>query len=199
MTATQADQRPATLDAIESDTEGIGFSMSCEEAVGQLLRALAASKPGGRALELGTGTGTGTAWLLAGMDEQARLETLDNDPERLGVARRHHTVDPRVTIFEVDGGEWLSARATDDGPGYDLVFANTRPGKFTHLDEALSLVDRGGFYVIDDLARQPAGTSVPEDHCLAVEALIENLESRAGWERLPLLGWSCGVLVMVRK
>lgn len=199
MTATQPAQRPATLDAIESDTEGIGFSMSCEEAVGQLLRALAASKPGGRVLELGTGTGAGTAWMLAGMDEQTRLDTLDNDPERLGVARRHHTADPRVTIFEADGGEWLSARATDDGPGYDLVFADTGPGKFTHLDEALCLVDRGGFYVVDDLARQPAGTSAPEDHCLAVEALIENLESRAGWERLPLLGWSCGVLVMVRK
>lgn len=199
MAATQTSRRPATLEAIEHDTEGIGFSMSCEEAVGQLLRALAAAKPGGRILELGTGTGAGTAWLLAGMDERARLDTLDNDPECLGVARRHHTPDPRVTIFEADGGEWLSARATDDGPRYDLVFADTWPGKFTHLDEALSLVDRGGFYVVDDLARQPAGTSVPEDHCLAVEALIENLESRVGWERLPLLGWSCGVLVMVRK
>ncbi|WP_026119359.1 O-methyltransferase [Nocardiopsis ganjiahuensis] len=199
MAATPTSRRPATLDAIESDTEGIGFSMSCEEAVGQLLRALVASKPGGRILELGTGTGAGTAWLLAGMDERARLDTLDNDPECLGVARRHHTADPRVTIFEADGGEWLSARATDDGPGYDLVFADTWPGKFTHLDEALALVDRGGFYVVDDLARQPAGASVPEDHCLAVEALVENLESRSGWERLPLLGWSCGVLVMVRK
>ncbi|GHC72351.1 hypothetical protein GCM10007079_05500 [Nocardiopsis terrae] len=199
MVATRSASRPATLDAIEKDTEGIGFRMSCEEGVGHLLRALAASKPGGRLLELGTGTGAGTAWLLAGMDSDARLDTLDNDPECLGVARRHHTADPRVTIFEADGGEWLGARATDDGPGYDLVFADTGPGKFTHLDEALSLVDRGGFYVVDDLARQPPGTSVPEDHCLAVEALIEGLESRSGWERLPLLGWSCGVLVMVRR
>ena len=196
---TETQQRPLTLDAIETDAESLGFGMSCEEAVGQLLRALAAAKPGGRLLELGTGMGAGTAWLLAGMDEHARLDTLDNDPERLGVARRHHTLDPRVTIFEADGGEWLGDRATDDGPGYDMVFANTRPGKFTHLDEALSLVDPGGFYVVDDLARQPRNTSLPEDHCLAVEALIKDLESRAGWERLPLLGWSCGVLVMVRR
>ncbi|MET9710048.1 O-methyltransferase [Nocardiopsis alba] len=196
---TQSVPRPRTLDAIEVDTEGLGLGMSCEEAVGHLLRALVSSKPGGRVLELGTGTGVGTAWLLAGMDERARLDTLDNDPECLGVARRHHTADPRVTIFEADGGTWLSDRATDDGPGYDMVFANTGPGKFTHLDEALSLVDQGGFYVVDDLARQPERTSEPEDHCLAVEGLLENLESRAGWERLPLLGWSCGVLVMVRK
>lgn len=197
MTTTQ--QRPVTLDAIEADTEELGFGMSCEEAVGWLLRALAAAKPGGRVLELGTGTGVGTAWILAGMDEHARLDTVDNDPEHLGVARKHHALDPRVTIYEADGGTWLSERATDEGPGYDLVFADAWPGKFTHLDEALSLVDRGGFYVVDDLARQPVDTALPEDHCLAVEALIKGLESRAGWERLPLLGWSCGVLVMVRK
>ncbi|MBR8744363.1 class I SAM-dependent methyltransferase [Nocardiopsis sp. MG754419] len=197
MTATQ--QRPLTLDAIETDTERLGFTMSCEEAVGRLLRALVAAKPGGHFLELGTGTGAGTAWLLAGMDDHSRLDTLDNDPACLGVARRHHTADPRVTLYEADGGAWLGDRATDDGPGYDLIFADTGPGKFTHLDEALSLVDRGGFYVVDDLARQPARTTLPEDHCLAVEALISDLESRAGWERLPLLGWSCGVLVMVRR
>lgn len=190
---------PATLEAIEADAEDLGFGMSCGEAVGHLLRALAAAKPGGRILELGTGVGVGTAWLLAGMDEHARLDTLDNDAERLGVARRHHTLDPRVTIYETDGGEWLSARATDEGPGYDLVFADTRPGKFTHLDEALSLVDHGGFYVVDDLARRPAGAGEPEDHRLAVEALVQDLESRTGWERLPLLGWSCGVLIMVRR
>ena len=196
---TTPQRRPATLDAIESDTESLGLGMSCEEAVGRLLRVLAAAKPGGRVLELGTGTGAGTAWLLAGMDEQARLDTVDNDPEHLGVARRHHTPDPRVTIYEAEAGAWLSERATDEGPGYDLVFADTRPGKFTHLDEALSLVDRGGFYVVDDLAHQPANTALPEDHCLAVEALVKDLESRAGWERLSLLGWSCGVLVMVRR
>ncbi|MDE3725076.1 class I SAM-dependent methyltransferase [Nocardiopsis sp. N85] len=189
-------QRPETLNAIEADTEAIGFTMSCEEEVGRLLRALAASKPGGRILELGTGTGAGTAWLLAGMDREATLDTVDHDPECLGVARRHHGTDPRVRVHQADGGAWLTARA--DGPGYDLVFADTWPGRFTHRDEALSLVEPGGFYVVDDLARQPEGM-VPEGHCLAVEALIADLESRSGWERLSLLGWSCGVMVMVRR
>ncbi|MEU0236534.1 class I SAM-dependent methyltransferase [Nocardiopsis sp. NPDC006198] len=198
MATTAPDRRPASLAAIEADTEAIGFTMSCEEGVGRLLRALAASKPGGRLLELGTGTGAGTAWLLAGMDRESVLETVDNDPECLGVARRHHTVDPRVTVYEADGGEWLTGRADDAGPGYDLVFADAWPGKFTHLDEALSLVDRGGFYVVADLARHAEGTD-SEGHRLEVEGLIGDLESRSGWERIPLLGWSCGVLVMVRR
>ena len=45
------------------------------------LAALAASKPGGRLLELGTGTGIGTAWLLSGMDGDARLDTVDVDEQ----------------------------------------------------------------------------------------------------------------------
>ncbi|MEE2039707.1 class I SAM-dependent methyltransferase [Nocardiopsis sp. CT-R113] len=198
MATTAPDQRPAALAAIEADTEAVGFTMSCGEAVGRLLRALAASKPGGRFLELGTGTGVGTAWLLAGMDRESVLDTVDNDPACLGVARRHHAVDPRVTVYEADGGEWLAGRADGTGPGYDLVFADALPGTFTHLDEALSLVDRGGFYVVDDLARQAEGLD-PEGHQLEVEGLIGDLESRSGWELFPLLGWSCGVLVMVRR
>ena len=187
--------RPAALAAIEADTGAIGFTMSCEAAVGRLLRALAAAKPGGRLLELGTGTGAGTAWLLAGMDGQSTLDTLDDDPEALAVARRHHGHDPRVTLHEADGGPWLTDRV--GAPGYDLVFADTWPGKFTHRDEALSLVRRGGFYVVDDLDRQPEG-AVPDGHHLAVDELVADLESREGWAALPLLGWSCGVLVLVR-
>jgi predicted O-methyltransferase YrrM len=53
--------------------------MASEPKTGAFLAALAASKPGGRLLELGTGTGLGAAWLLAGMDAAARLDTVDAD------------------------------------------------------------------------------------------------------------------------
>ena len=54
---------PRAFDAIVRDTEVFGFTMVSEPKVGAFLAALAASKPGGRLLELGTGTGHGTAWL----------------------------------------------------------------------------------------------------------------------------------------
>ena len=37
------------------------------------MRMLAASKPSGRILEIGTGTGVGTAWLLDGVDSTSRI------------------------------------------------------------------------------------------------------------------------------
>src|SRR5262245_22055335 len=72
-------RRPPTLDAILAETSALGFTMASEPKVGALLAALAASKPAGRLLELGTGTGHGTAWLLLGMDQRSTLDTVDSD------------------------------------------------------------------------------------------------------------------------
>ncbi len=58
---------PAAASAIERETAAVGFNMGGEPRTGALLRTLAASKPGGAMLELGTGTGLSTAWILDGM------------------------------------------------------------------------------------------------------------------------------------
>ena len=72
--------RPPALHWLQRETKALGFDMASEPRTGALLATLAASKPGGRFLELGTGTGFGTAWLLSGMDDASRLETVDVDP-----------------------------------------------------------------------------------------------------------------------
>jgi hypothetical protein len=51
---------PAALPALEEKSNGVHFGMPSEPLLGALLRVLAASKPGGRILELGTGTGIAT-------------------------------------------------------------------------------------------------------------------------------------------
>jgi predicted O-methyltransferase YrrM len=61
--------------------------MPSEADTGALLRFLAASKPGGRMLELGTGTGLATAWLLDGTGRCASLVSVDVDPVVQDVAR----------------------------------------------------------------------------------------------------------------
>src|SRR2546426_1063542 len=98
---------PAILHGIHKATEELGFTMASEPRTGALLRVLAASKPGGRFLELGTGTGVGTAWLLAGMDVNARLDSVDNDANVLAVARRYLGEDSRVAFHLADGADFL--------------------------------------------------------------------------------------------
>ena len=77
---------PPVIEQIEEATRSIGFAMGSDRACGSLLRTLAASKPGGFFLELGTGTGLSTAWILDGMDDNARLVSVDNDEEAVAIA-----------------------------------------------------------------------------------------------------------------
>src|SRR5215471_5636589 len=109
---------PPALEAIERDTQQIGFTMGSERKTGSLLRTLVVTKPAGHILELGTGTGIGTAWLLAGMDANAKLDSVDSDASVLEIAKRHLGHDRRVTFHLVDGAQFLTTTRTQ----YDLIF-----------------------------------------------------------------------------
>jgi predicted O-methyltransferase YrrM len=183
---------PAVVADILREAEALDFRLSCEPLTGSLLRTLAASKPGGTLLELGTGVGVGTAWLLAGMTSAARLVSMDNDDRVQEVARRHLGHDSRVTFLTEDAGPLLARLP----PGsFDLVFADAWPGKFTHLDEALRLLRRGGLYIIDDLLPQPTW---PEGHAPRVAQLLADLQGRDDLV-MTRLAWSSGIAVAARR
>src|SRR5262249_50586006 len=169
----EINRSPRAFDAIVRETSALGFNMMSEPKVGALLAVLAASKPGGRLLELGTGTGHATAWLLSGMDSESTLDTVDTDANVVAVAKRHLGSDRRVTFHLVGGVEFIIQAPKS---GFDLIYADAWPGKFTHLDETLALLRPGGIYVIDDLLPQP---NWPEGHAPKVPALIGDLERRA--------------------
>jgi predicted O-methyltransferase YrrM len=182
---------PAVLAAIRRDGDAIGFAMASDEKTGALLAALTASKPGGRLLEIGTGTGLGSAWLLSGMDAAARLDTVDSDAKVVAVARRHLGGDGRVTFHVADGAELLASLPRG---AFDLIYADSWPGKFTHLEEALALLRVGGIYFIDDLLPQP---NWPDGHAPKVPLLIAALEGRTDF-RTVKLAWASGLMLAVR-
>ena len=179
------------LDALRRETERIGFSMVSEPKTGSLLRTLAASKPGGRFLELGTGTGVGTAWLLAGMDARSHLDSVDTDATVQEIARRHLGHDDRVTFHVADGAAFLEQSRPQQ---FDLIYADAWPGKFSHLEVALSLLRIGGLYLVDDLMPQ---ANWPEGHAPKVRLLIEQLEARHGFVSTKL-DWASGLMILVR-
>ncbi|MEP6915661.1 MAG: class I SAM-dependent methyltransferase [Acidobacteriota bacterium] len=182
---------PAALERLTDDTQRLGFTLASEPRTGAVLRVLAASKPGGRLLELGTGTGVGTAWLLDGMDRDARLLSIDTEAPVQAVARRHLGDDPRVTFQLGHGGAFLEQASAQT---FDLIYADAWPGKFTHLDEALSLLTIGGMYLVDDLLPQP---NWPVEHAPRVPVLIDRLRNRPGFVEVTL-AWSSGLMLLVR-
>lgn len=185
-------QLPPEFETIQTRTAELNFTMASEPFTGALLRVLAASKPGGQLLELGTGTGIGTAWLLSGMDAQSTLVSVDVNAEFQAVAREAFEHDRRLTLVDSDGAAFLWRQK----PGsFDLIFADAMPGKYEALDEALDLVKRGGFYVIDDMLPQP---NWPEGHAEKVPVLMDQLSARSDFDMVPMV-WASGVVVMVRK
>ena len=182
---------PARLERILEHTRDIGFDMASETRTGAFLRTLAASKPGGRLLELGTGTGVGTAWLLDGMDAAARLISVDADPAVQQIARNALAGDPRLSLQIEDA---LAFLARQPAGSFDLVFADALAGKYEGLHEALRVVRRGGFYIVDDLLPQP---NWPEGHAAKVPRLLADLSHHPEFSVLPL-AWASGLLMAVR-
>ena len=126
------------------------------------------------------------------MGPNARLVTVDNDPSVIAVARRYLVGDPRVTIHTEDAAALLGRLPES---GFDLVFADTWAGKYTHLPEALRLLKPGGLYVVDDMLPQ---ADWPDDHREKAECLIAELERREDL-MLTKLAWSTGVIIAVKR
>ena len=184
--------QPPLLPAIEARAEALGFTMSSDAQVGALLAALAASKPGGRLLELGSGAGVGSAWLLHGMDATASLFSIDTDDTVLTIAREMLGDDRRAQFAIADA----SAALTQAPPAfYDLIFADAWPGKFSHLDEALATLKPGGVYVVDDLAPRE---DWPDGHQQVVDVYLEALAARSDLA-IARTEWAKGVLIAVKR
>jgi predicted O-methyltransferase YrrM len=183
---------PPQLSSIMERTREIQFPMASEPLMGAMLRMLAASKPNGRFLELGTGTGISTAWLLSGMDAASTLISVDNDSTVQQVAGKSLRDDGRLALVTSGGLEYLRDQAPES---FDFVFADAIPGKYEGLEEALSVVKVGGFYVIDDMLPQP---NWPDGHAAKVPVLVERLASKTNFVILPLV-WASGVVLAVRK
>ena len=186
-----ASAAPAAWASIQARTAALGFDMPSEADTGALLRLLAASKPGGRMLELGTGTGLATAWLLAGLDASASLVSVDVDPVVQDVARELLR-DERLRFVLADGLDYIHAQSPES---FDLIFADAWPGKYEALDETLALLKRGGLYVIDDMLPQP---NWPEGHQTRVDDLVVRLSNHPDLV-VTRLSWASGLIVAARR
>jgi len=183
---------PSFYEEILAESSKLAFNMLSDLKTGSLLRTLSASKPGGNILELGTGTGLSLTWIAEGADDQSTIVTVDNDPGFQSVAKNVFKDHHRIIFHCEDGSEWLK---NYKGPKFDLIFADAWPGKFENLQEALHLLNPGGFYLIDDLLPQP---NWPEGHQSTVDRLLEVLTSTPDFV-YTTLNWSTGLMLFTRS
>jgi predicted O-methyltransferase YrrM len=185
-------QYPLAYNALKAATEANGFTMPSEVLTCSLLKTLAASKPGSKLLELGTGTGLATTWILDGMDEASTLISIDNDEVLLNIAKENLGIDKRLQLICADGGEWIKQ---NKGKKFSFIFADTWPGKYLLLDEVLNMVEKGGIYIIDDMLPQQ---NWPTGHAEKATDLISYLDGREDLI-LTKMGWATGIVIIIKK
>ena len=191
MDDTMITQLPEQYEKIKLASEELKFSMASDLQTGSLLKTLVASKPAGRFLELGTGTGLATAWLIAGLDKNSSLLTVENNELLIDVAKKYIN-NSSVEFILADGYEWI---ANYNGEKFDLIFADAMPGKYDLFDETIALLKIGGLYIIDDMLPQP---NWPLGHDEKVESLLNHIEERDDLQ-FTKMNWSTGIIIVSKN
>ncbi|WP_134089968.1 O-methyltransferase [Olivibacter sp. XZL3] len=183
---------PPAYEEILAQSRKLGFPMLSDVYTGSLLRTLVASKPAGRFLELGTGTGLALSWIVEAMNSESTVVSVDNNELYQSVAKHFFGTDPRVELICTDGNQWIVENQQEE---FDLIFADTWPGKYSVLEETLAMLKPGGFYLIDDMLPQP---NWPEGHPDNVDKLIAHLEQRSDIQ-MTKMNWSTGLIFIAKK
>jgi predicted O-methyltransferase YrrM len=182
---------PEEYEKIREATAELQFTMASDVYTGSLLKTLAASRPSGRFLELGTGTGLATAWIVAGMDKKSSLLTIENNTLLIDVAKKYID-DSRVEFVLTDAYEWITGYR---GEKFDFIFADAMPGKYDLFGETIGILKNGGLYIIDDMLPQP---NWPLGHDLRVAEFIRHLEERND-VLMTKMNWSTGIIIVTKR
>jgi predicted O-methyltransferase YrrM len=118
--------------------------------VGRLLSILARATGARRILEIGAAIGYGAIWLARGAPE-ARVQSVDVDPERLAAARGYLERAGLADRVELIEGKALEVIQRLDGP-FDLVYVDAVKTEYRrYLDLVLPKLRVGGMIVCDNL------------------------------------------------
>ncbi len=187
----EVQDEPKIWSKLEDKCTEIGFTMPSDKHIGCLLKTLMQSKPGGNFLELGTGIGLSLCWMIEGLTENAKVTSVDNDPELIAIADSFFAHHKALSLVCEDGSNWLKEYT---GEHFDLIFADAWPGKYSDIETALDLLKVSGLYVIDDMSFQE---NWPEGHAEKVEGLVTYLENRSDLV-VSKLNYSTGIIIATK-
>lgn len=152
--------RDALLAEMEEHARRDGIPIADPE-VGRLLEVLARATRARRIVEIGTAIGYGALRLARGAPE-ARVVTIDRDPEMLAAARGYLERGGVLDRVELVEGEALDAIARL-APPFDLAWVDAAKADYRrYLDRLLPLVTVGGLLVFDNVLWKGRVAEPPE-------------------------------------
>jgi caffeoyl-CoA O-methyltransferase len=128
---------------------------------GRLLETLVFTSGARRVLEFGTYSGYSALSMAAALPPDGRLVTLELDPERAQIARRHFGESPHGDKIELRLGPALESLRELGDERFDLVFIDADKGGYPdYYEAALERLSDRGLIVVDNTLW--SGRVVPE-------------------------------------
>lgn len=156
---------------IEEETEARGFpEIQVSALEGRLLGLLARLSDATRVLEIGTLGGYSALWLLSALPEEARLVTVEKEPDRADLAREAFERAGAVRRAELrvgDAAEVLEEMAVAGRRGestFDMVFLDADKERYPlYLDRLTALLRPGGLLTADNVFWKGKAADPAED------------------------------------
>lgn len=152
---------------------------------GPSLRELVESHQSKRVLELGTALGY-TACCMAGGSAEVQIDTVENDPTHVALAREQiaaHGLDQQITVHEGDFDAVLSRFL----PGYDLAFFDGFAPPVDTILRLRELLLDGGVLVCSNLQLAGGWGAKLLQEQFADPTLWQSLDSIEGGKTLVLI------------
>jgi caffeoyl-CoA O-methyltransferase len=128
----------------------------------RLLEAFVVAAGATRVLEIGTFTGYGALSIAARLPASGRVTTIEFDPERAELSRRHIERSPHADRIELIAGDAREIVPRLDGP-FDLVFIDAwKPDYVRYYEAVLPKLTPAGLIVADNVL-WGGGVADPDD------------------------------------
>ena len=154
---------PEELAAVAAATRGrmSAPQMLSGHVEGRLLETLVFTTGARSVLEFGTYSGYAALAMAAALPPGGRLVTLELDPERAEVARRHFSEHPAGERIELRLGSALESVRELGDERFDLVFIDAdKPSYLDYYEASLERLSERGLIVVDNTLW--SGDVVPE-------------------------------------
>ncbi len=176
----------AALQRVAAESDRLGGLPIVYPETGALLRLLAHAVNARRVLEIGTAIGYSALWIAPALPDDGMLISMEMDPERAALARRHFEeagVAARTSVIVGDAARFLHKVS---GP-FDLIFQDGDKRLYaTLLNRLVDMLRPGGILVTDNVLwggevvpGAPGDAQLPADTTNAIRAYNEQLRADA--------------------
>lgn len=183
--ATKFSLHDEILDKVQQNSHDADLpAISISACQGMFLQILAATRPDGRILEIGTLGGYSAICMARGLGERGRLVTVEFEPEHAKVAQNNFKLaglEEKISLINDDAIDAMQKLIEHKVEPFDLIFLDADKQSYKkYLELALQLSRAGTLIVADNVVRrgEVANPATEDEKVLGIRSFCDSLEKK---------------------